>query len=423
MLLEWNFESSFGMRSFFWFTTMQRFFALTLVAIMVGLCIDARAESAPRQVRFATFNVSLARNEAGQLVEELSTPDNERAQRIAAIIQHVRADVLLINEFDYDAQHSAVALFKKNYLDHGWHGQKPIQYPHTYLGPTNTGVPSGRDLNNDDELDVPADAFGFGRFAGQFGMVVLSKHPIARRRVRTFRKFLWKDMPKAALPSNSISGEPYYSQDQLEVLRLSSKNHWDVPITISRQTIHFLVSHPTPPVFDGLEDRNGRRNHDEIRFWADYIDPARSGYICDDAGQQGGLASGSHFVIAGDLNADPHDGNSYHNAARQLTAHPLIDQSIVPISRGAAAAVRQQGRANLNHEGAAAQDTGDFPDDEPGNLRVDYVLPSRTLNPVAAGVFWPLPDDDLYGLIDVSDHRIVWIDVRWQVDDQRKPRW
>jgi hypothetical protein len=45
--------------------------------------------------------------------------------------------------------------------------------------------------------------------------------------------------------------------EELEVFRLSSKSHWDVPIVIGRKTVHFLVSHPTPPVFDGPEDRNG----------------------------------------------------------------------------------------------------------------------------------------------------------------------
>ena len=32
--------------------------------------------------------------------------------------------------------------------------------------------------------------------------------------------------------------------------RLSSKSHWDVPLSIGGRTVHFLVSHPTPPVFD-----------------------------------------------------------------------------------------------------------------------------------------------------------------------------
>ena len=36
-----------------------------------------------------------------------------------------------------------------------------------------------------------------------------------------------------------------------------------VTIQIDGKTVHFLTSHPTPPVFDGPEDRNGTRNGDE----------------------------------------------------------------------------------------------------------------------------------------------------------------
>ena len=101
-------------------------------------------------------------------------------------------------------------------------------------------------------------------------MVVYSRYPIDTAAVRTFQLFKWKDMPGNLIPT------PFYSPDEVEILRLSSKSHWDVPIRIGRKTVHFLVSHPTPPVFDGPEDRNGRRNNDEIRFWADYISPGKS---------------------------------------------------------------------------------------------------------------------------------------------------
>ena len=75
------------------------------------------------------------------------------------------------------------------------------------------------------------------------------------------------------------------------------------------------------PVFDGPEDRNGRRNHDEIRLLADYITPAKSSYLTDDQGVRGGLAEEAAFVILGDMNADPHDGASRSHAARQLLEH------------------------------------------------------------------------------------------------------
>ena len=100
-------------------------------------------------------------------------------------------------------------------------------------------------------------------------------YPIDPTGIRTFQKFLWKDMPGARLPDDPATPAPadWYSPAELNVFRLSSKSHWDLPVLIDGKVVHFLTSHPTPPVFDGPEDRNGTRNFDEIRLWADYITP------------------------------------------------------------------------------------------------------------------------------------------------------
>ena len=185
---------------------------------------------------------------------------------------------------------------------------------------------------------------------------------------------------------------------------------------IGRRTVHFLVSHPTPPAFDGPEDRNGRRNHDEIRLWADYITPGRAGYLYDDAGRRGGLRPGSDFVIAGDQNADPYDGDSTAGAIQQLLDHPLVNTSATPASRGAVEQSLLQGGVNLTHRGPARFDTADFAE-PPGNLRVDYVLPRKSLRIARSGVFWPTTDDPLFRLVGVfpfptSDHKLVWVDLR-----------
>src|SRR5690606_16759185 len=202
---------------------------------------------------------------------------------------------------------------------------------------------------------------------------------IAVDRVRTFRRFLWKDMPGAFLPVGP-AGAAWFSPDALNVVRLSSKSHWDLPVRIGRRTVHVLASHPTPPSFDGPERRNARRNHDEIRFWADYLTGGRAArYIYDDAGRRGGLRAGALFVLLGDLNADPYDGTSVDGAIRQLLDHPRVDASYVPSSEGAVEASRLQGGVNAGHRGDPAHDTADFadqPPDGPGNLRVDYVLPA-----------------------------------------------
>ena len=218
-------------------------------------------------VRFATFNASLNRGSAGELLADFNTTDVSQIQSVSEIIQRVRPDVLLINEFDYDETEMVVQLFLENYLKISQaNDTDPIDYPYYYVAPSNTGIPSGVDFDNNNSTSDPNDAFGFGFFPGQFGMLVLSMYPVDVDSVRTFQKFLWKDMPDALLPINPDTNTSYYSEEALEVFRLSSKSHWDVPILVDdTTTIHFLVSHPTPPVFDGPEDRNGRRNHDERR--------------------------------------------------------------------------------------------------------------------------------------------------------------
>jgi hypothetical protein len=183
---------------------------------------------------------------------------------------------------------------------------------------------------------------------------------------------------------------------------------------VKGSVIHVLASHPTPPVFDGEEDRNGRRNHDEIRFWIDYA--AGADYIYDDDGRYGGLASDEQFVIMGDMNAAPQDGDSTDNPAGKLLASPQVNTSITPVSIGAADAALRQGGSNLDHLGGADFDTADFTDESPGNLRVDYVLPSKNIDIVSAGVFWPAANDALFELVGdwpfpSSDHRLVWVDV------------
>jgi len=401
--------------------------------------LSAASTADPRlfdDVRFSTFNASLNRSASGELITDLSTPANEQAGNVAEIVQRVRPDVLLVNEFDYDASGTALRLFQDNYLSVAPNGSTPISYPYRYSAPSNTGIPSGFDLDNSGSVGGPGDAYGFGFFPGQFGMAVYSRYPIETSRVRTFQHFLWKDMPGALLPDDPATPEPadWYSAEELDVFRLSSKSHWDVPIKVGRHTVHFLVSHPTPPVFDSAEDRNGRRNHDEIRLWADYISPLRSGYIYDDAGRRGGLRPWESFVIAGDQNSDPFDGDSVPGSAQQLLDHPRVASYRTPASAGGPEATELQGGANLTHEGNPAYDTADFADTAPGNLRVDYVLPNRLLFILRSGVFWPTTDDPLFRLTGVfdpdlpggfpsSDHRLVWIDVLvprilpWRVAD------
>jgi len=371
-------------------------------------------------VRIATFNVALNRKENGQLVRDLKAGD-EQAKRIATIVQLVSPDVLLANEVDY-SEGEAATLLRDLYLlksQSGSPNPPPNALVHMYSAPVNTGVNSGLDLNANGRSTDSDDGWGYGAFPGQYGMAVYSRFPISRAEARTFQMFRWSEMPNAKRPKlvDKATGEErfFHSDEVWRKLRLSSKSHWDIPIQIDGKTLHVIASHPTPPVFDGLEDRNGCRNHDEIRLIRDYVSGTDDGnYIVDDSGKKGTLSARSNFVILGDLNSDPKDGSGLSQGIIDLLSSKRVLSDFVPESDGAVEASKLQGKANLKHKGNSASDTGDFNDNEPGNLRIDFVLPSSNCKVINGGVFWPTAER-LKGidakLGDASDHHLVWLDI------------
>ncbi len=361
--------------------------------------------AAPIQLRVATFNVSMEATNyqqqgeeinADALTEALSSGSHPQIKNIAEIIQRVRPDILLLNEFDYIADTSkGLALFQQKYLGVSQQGQQPLDYPYWYLAPVNTGVETPFQAKNS-----RLTHYGFGRYPGQYGMVVLSRYPINTPEIRTFQQFLWKDMPAHLMPVDE-NGESWYRDNEVEGMRLSSKSHWDIPVNVCGQTVRVLASHPTPPVFDGPEDRNGRRNHDEIRFWRDYIHADRNSYHYDDNGVSGGMQDHAPFVILGDLNANDVEGDAYPGAMSQLLKHPAINDVTAPTSDG--------GRANKPESPYAASHTAAW------GMRADYVLSSTHFTVTDSGVFWPAPTDETARLVAdrfaSSDHRLVWANL------------
>jgi 3-phytase len=143
---------------------------------------------------------------------------------------------------------------------------------------------------------------------------------------------------------------------------------------------------------------------------------AGADYMYDDKGRSGGLPDAARFVVMGDLNADPNDGDSTGDPTRALLASPRVNTQITPVSLGGVQAAARQAGANLDHLSGAAFDTADFADSAPGNLRSDYVLPSKNLRMLGAGVFWPVMADPCFDLVGdypfpSSDHRLVWVDL------------
>jgi endonuclease/exonuclease/phosphatase family metal-dependent hydrolase len=365
-------------------------------------------------IRVATFNIAMGFSGDGEMAAALESGKHERLKKVAAILQQVRPDIVLLNEFDYDPGVDAAALFNRNYLARGQNGREPIGYAWHFRAPVNTGIDSGMDLDRDGKLSGPGDAWGYGSFAGQYGMLLLSRYPVLEDRARTFQNFPWSRLPAANEPGDGS----YYPKDVWKRLRLSSKSHWDVVIEIDGTELHLLAHHPTPPVFDGPEDRNGLRNFDEIRFWNYYRNPTNNrihgatDWLVDDQGRSGGIDPDARFLIAGDFNADPFDGDSVPGSIGQLLEADWIDTSCEPASQGGPEAALEQGGRNDMHRGHPALDTSDFNDEYTGNLRLDYLLPSANLEVTACGVFWPAADESGHDLVDASDHRLVWMDIR-----------
>lgn len=385
-------------------------FLLLLILIGDSSCSDTK--KLPVKTNFissfraAVYNVSFYQQEEGSLVKQLSSKELIQVKNVAAVIQIQRPDILALMEFNYDPDGTGLDLFRANYLEISQNGNDTIHYPYAYAVPSNTGILSGYDLNQDGQITLPEDGYGFGRKPGQYAFAFLSKYPIKTSLIRSFQKFLWKEMPAPRFPI-SENGSSFYPLEIKEHFRLSSKNHIDIPIQLpNNKIIHVILAHPTPPVFDGPEDRNGTRNFDEIRLLADYISNAP--YLRDDQNGKGGLEEGKHFIIMGDLNADPKDGDSIEHAILQLLNHNLVNNEVcngnfIPKSNGG-----QEHNQRPNHIGDPAYDTSFF------GLRTDYVIPSNNLDVVNTGVFWPASYESHHELIKdraASDHLMVWVDI------------
>ncbi|WDI99974.1 endonuclease/exonuclease/phosphatase family protein [Xanthomonas campestris] len=398
-----------------------------LLLALAALCTACAHRTAPTgqsaasttaaPLRIATYNTSLYSDEAGGLVRELQG-DSAHARKIAAVLQRVRPDLVLLNEFDFDPAHRAADLFQQRYLQVAQPGGgDALAYPYRYLAPVNTGVPSGLDLDNNgtvggDGRSRGNDAWGYGLHPGQYGVLVLSRYPIDAQAVRSFQLLKWSALPGALRPVDPATQRPFYNDAIWAQLRLSSKSHWDVPVRTPLGVVHALVSHPTPPVFDGAEKRNAARNHDELQLWRAYLDNAAdtTRWLCDDQGRCGGLERDAHFVILGDLNNDPIDGAGRHEAIRALINHPRVLQYPTPVSAGGPEKTAEYAAQGIAHTGDPHQVTGDF-GPQAGTMRLDYVLPSHQFTLAGSGIFWPASSSPDAAIADGSDHHAVWVDV------------
>lgn len=323
--------------------------------------------------------MELSRDGPGLLLRDILSGEAD-VLAAARIVAAARPDVLVLTDFDHDAGSAALSAFAARIAAEGH------ALPHAFAPAPNTGLDPGIDRDGDGRAGRARDGQGYGVFRGQGGMAILSAFPVDASASREFSDLLWRDLPGALLSEGPPPAGA--APDQ----RMSSVGHWDVSIATPDGPLRLFAFHATPPVFDGPEDRNGRRNHDEVVFWRRYLD-----------GDLPVPPPDAPFVLAGNANLDPDDGEGLRDAILGLLTDPRVADPR-PASPGGRAS------ADPGHSGDPALDTADWPDPPrgPGNLRVDYVLPSADLEITGAGVWWPAGDADV---TTASRHRMVWVDI------------
>jgi hypothetical protein len=275
-------------------------------------------------------------------------------------------------------------------------GLAPMRFK-AFSAPVNSGMASGMDLDHSGSVvttfPLPGtstagaeaysgDCWGPGAYPGEHGMALLvdERLTIHADKARTFRRFPWEYVPSGAMPpapgaAKDDGSTSWYTSGEKGLVRLSSVGHWDVPVALpDGAVLHVLCSRPISPgpKADGPPTFAARRNHDEIRFWADYIDDEP--YLVDDAGVGGGLASGALFVVMGNLGVAPRSGPKSGDdvVASALFGAHRVNSAVTPNSE-----------TPLPGLDPAATTFG--------NLRADYLLPSREIGIAAAGIWRAAP--------------------------------
>lgn len=290
----------------------------------------------------ATWHGDFSRKGPGLLLRDLRKGDVPGIEAITA----AKADVILLTNFDYDAGHLALQALREVLSAQGLH------YPHLFAEAPNTGVPTGLDADGDGQFGRPRDAQGFGYFSGQGGQAILSRYPI--RLIQDFTPLLWRDVPESQM--GALPGP--------ETQRLSSSAHWQIEVTTPDGVFSLLTLAATPPVFDGPEDRNGRRNFDEVSLWRHVLE----GRLGQTVRQP---------VVIGNLNLDPKRGDGRREAVQALLDHAQLQDPL-------------PGRATVFWQ-------------KTGKMRVSYILPGAEMEVQRAQVMRSVPG--------AGPHRLVWVDL------------
>ena len=295
-------------------------------------------------LRIGFWNADLSRMGPGLLLRDIVRGTDPQVALALDSVAALEADILVLGDIDYDAASAALSAFND---------RLPRPYPYLTALRPNTGVPSGHDLDGNGRRDEARDAIGYGIFPGQGGMAVLSRLPLTPG--RDFNGYFWRNLPGTLMPEGQPADLP-----------LSTTGHHETAVEFpDGRTLRLLTWHATTPAFDGPEDRNGRRNHDETAFWRQLL-----------TGNLPLPPPDGPYVLIGQANADPDRGEGRPEAITSLLKSPLLQDP--------------GGEATVDYGG------------DIGALRVAYILPSADLAITAHG---QLPPNN------ASRHVPIWVEV------------
>ncbi len=301
------------------------------------------APVAAEPLRVATWAGDFNRKGPGLMLRELTREDPVPG---VETLRKAAPDILLLTNIDYDARLVTLRALADRI--------EPGRYPHLFAARPNTGLPTGLDLDGDGRLGGPRDAQGYGWFSGQGGQALLSRWPLSLRVDHS--DLLWRDLPGSAIRADDTGHD---------IQRLSSSAHWAVDVQHPGGTFTLLTLSATPPVFDGPEDRNGRRNRDEVLLWRHVLD-----------GRLGAAPPGE-VILLGNFNLDPDTGDGLREVMQQVLADPRLQDPLPGLPTVTWRRV--------------------------GPMRVSYALPSRGFTIRDAGV---TPPEENAG-----PHGLVWVDL------------
>ncbi len=299
------------------------------------------------------------------MLRDLQAARDDQAEAALDIIAAAQADVILLGDVDWDFEGRGLEALVARLAEHG------LDYAYSWAPKPVSGLASGLDLDGDGRLGGPRDSLGYGWFTGDSGVAVLSRHPIGS--ATDLSDLLWSDRADV---------EGLLPDDAKDVVPLATVGQWVVPLQVQGTEVSLITLAAGTPVFDGPEDRNGRRNAAELALVSELV------------------AQADLPIVLGRANVDPVDGKGDQAALEAVLLHPALTD---PRPRGS-------GGGGDGHLGDPALDTVNW--QGPGALRVDYVLPARTMRVLDAGVIWPDADDPLAEVAELAGPaRLVWVDV------------